>query len=582
MVTKIVTTLLGLTLVLVVACGSAPAAPEPTATSAPPADAAPSDAPSPAAADTPAPAPTATPQPTAPSAEVTVSSEKLNVMMGSWDNERFDVAFTGGSTGSSYGRLLHGYLISDNAEKEMVPGIASDWEISADGLTTTFTIREGVKWHDGSDLVVEDVLWSLQHLMGPQAQDQVVASDMLVMSRDMDRIELSGPNQVSVITTQPHLELLNIMSEVSGQWFHMMPARDELYNEEVELAYDRNPIGAGPMHLLRHVRAQVMEFERFDDYYYQPDNGFDVDKRVKFQFLDEFLVPEEATRVAALRSGEADIAPASLSTKQQVEAGGGRLVFADEGVFLEVRLIGCWKPEFPCHDKRVRQALDYAIDKELIQNELYGGPEVFGIEGWGPVTPSTIGYTEDLNWSYDPDKARQLLADAGYPNGEGFGKLIVNTAPSISAPFIVEATQIVAEFWKRELGIDAEARVGDRTALREMERARELDGQIWFRDNEARVDALDTALGRFGDLEHPARLSEDLEIFNLVREVAGIVDPEERAKASEGMYKRLRDESYMLGIGYINLTWGVGPRVAKWEPYPVSLYPSALYTLELK
>jgi ABC-type transport system substrate-binding protein len=139
-----------------------------------------------------------------------------------------------------------------------------------------------------------------------------------------------------------------------------------------------------------------------------------------------YLVPEEATRVVALRAGDADIVPASLATKAQVEAGGGRLIFAPEGVFLEVRR----------YDKRVRQALDYAINKELIQNRVYGSLDVFGLEGWASVTPSTMGYTPELDWPYDPDKARQLLADAGYPNGEGFGKLIINTAPAISALFI--------------------------------------------------------------------------------------------------------------------------------------------------
>jgi ABC-type transport system substrate-binding protein len=410
----------------------------------------------------------------------------------------------------------------------------------------------------------------------------VQASDLLVMSEAMDRIELSGPDEVSVITKEPHTELLNIMSEVSGQWFHMMPQRDELRDEAAELAYDNDPIGAGPMSLTDHVPAQVMSFERFDDYYYQPANGFPEDKRVNFQSLDLYLVPEEATRVAALRSGEADIIPASLSTKQQVEAGGGRLIFAPEGSFLEVRLTGCWDPQYPCSHKEVRQALDYAINKDLIRDTLYGGPDAFQSEGWSFITPTTIGYSPGLNWPYDPDKARQLLADAGYPGGEGFEKLIINTAPSVSMPFLVEAAQLAAESWKRELGIDVEVKVGDSVGLRAAERARELDGQIWWRDNETRVDAIDAVLGRFGDAEHPTRLTEDPEIISMVRETAQIVDPGERAEASKTLYQQLREESYMLGIGYSNIVWGVGPRVVEWQPYPVSLYPSALYTVTLK
>jgi ABC-type transport system substrate-binding protein len=92
--------------------------------------------------------------------------------------------------------------------------------------------------------------------------------------------------------------------------------------------------------LVEHIPAQVMKFERFDDYY-QPDNGFPSDKRVRFRSLDMYLVPEEATRVAAIRAGDADIAPAGLSTKEQIETGGGRMVFGQEGVYIWPRLLGC-------------------------------------------------------------------------------------------------------------------------------------------------------------------------------------------------------------------------------------------------
>jgi len=89
---------------------------------------------------------------------------------------------------------------------------------------------------------------------------------------------------------------------------------------------------------------------------------------------------------------------------------------------------GCFRSEFPCSKKEVRQALDYAIDKTVIRDQLYGGPEVFQTKGWAHTTPSSIGYSPDLDpFPYDPDKARQLLAQAGYPGGQGFGKVILNT-----------------------------------------------------------------------------------------------------------------------------------------------------------
>jgi peptide/nickel transport system substrate-binding protein len=518
----------------------------------------------------------------APPADVEVNPGKLTIMVGDLGNERFDRAL-GSGVGNNFGRIVHGFLISTNERKKMVPGIASQWGLSDDGLTWTFTIREGVKWHDGSELTPEDVLWSLQHIIDPQSVEYVTYSTAQSIARRMERIELSGPDKVSLTTKVPVTELAFYISEAGPEWWPIMPRRAKLHDTEEEAAYDSNPVGAGFMSLQEHVPASVMRFERFDDYYYQPDNGFPIDKRVKFRSLDMYLVSEEATRVAALQSGEADIVPASLSTKQQVEAGGGRLVFGQETTYAYLQFIGCWTdPSFPCGDKRVRQALQYTIDKELIR-ELFGGSQVFQAKGWVFITPSTVGYTPALDpWPFDPDKGRQLLADAGYPGGEGFGKLIVNTWSSTSTPYLVESAQIVADVWRRELGLDVEVRVGDSVGLDKKEKAGELNGQGLWRDNETRGDATSSIASDYGDTQAPDRDHNDPEIFRLVQETLGIVDPDQRAEATEKLVLRLREESYRLGVGYVNIPWGVGPRVLTWEPEPLSQYVSAFHTITLK
>jgi peptide/nickel transport system substrate-binding protein len=575
MVAKLVT-LLGIIMVLAVACGGAPAAPDPAT--------------APAVEPTAAPGvgetsqPTAAPQAAASPSEVEVNPGKVTVMVGDLANERFDYIHEGGGPGAhGYGRLLHAFLISTNEKTEFIPGVASQWGLSDNGLTWTFTIRKGVKFHDGSEVTPEDALWGLQHAIGPQAFEYVTVADTAInYSKKVDRIELSGSDEVSVTTKEIVTELPVLVGEARGLYSLLMPKRAELYNAKVDIAYDNNPIGAGPMKLANHVKAQVMTFERFDDYYYQPDHGFPEDKRPNFQSLDMYLVPEEATRIAALRSGEADIVPASLASKEQVEAGGGRLVFGQEGSYVNVMLHGCWEPQYPCSDKRVRQALDYAINKELMRDTLFGGPEVFQAKGWGPITPSTIGYTPKLDPIFDPDKARQLLADAGYPGGEGFGKLIVNTEPSSAVPFQVESAQLAADMWRRELGLDVEVRVSDRTGNKGMEQAGEMKGQVYWRDNEARIDAASNVSGNYADPEAPDRLADDPELLRLVQENSHILDADKRAEAAKKLYQRLREESYELSVGYTNIPWGVGPRVQTWEPYPLAPFVTALHTLTLK
>ena len=573
---NILSVLVVLTLALAVACGGSPAAPDPTAAPATESTGAMSGE---------AAQPTSAPQPAAPPAGVEVNPGKLTIMIGDLGTERFDPAVAGGAGGTAqiYARNMGGYLISDNETRSLVPGIAEDWGLSADGLTWTFTIRDGVKFHDGSDLTPEDVLWTFQHYFGPEAIDYATTSLLLMVSRAHEAIELSGSNTVSLTTQSPITPLATGLSSAGNNWLHILPKRDEVHNVEVELAYDNEPIGAGAMQFVDRVPASVMQFERFDDFYYQPDNGFAIDKRVNFQWLDLFVVGEEATRVAALRSGEADIVPASLTTQEQVEAAGGRLVMGQEGILIEARLLGCWEEQHPCHDKRVRQALEYAIDKELVQNQLYGGPEFFQIKGWFAVTPSTISYTPELDpYPFDPDKARQLLAEAGYPGGEGFGKFIVNTNPAIAMPFLVESAQATADVWKKELGIDVEVRVGDRVGVEKRLDLGELNGQMLWADNDTRISADRTLRSNYGGLEDADRTHSDPELAARVHEVTNIVDQDEREQAVAELMVELRRESYMLGVGYANIPWGVGPRVLTWEPYPLAGYPSALHTITLK
>lgn len=517
-------------------------------------------------------------------AEVKVHPGKLTVMLGDFGNERFHGTFPGFGATQSYGRTFHAFLISDNPEKELVPGLASEWGLSADGRTWTFTIREGVKFHDGSDLTAEDVIWTIRERVGPEAFEWTT-SGWIKRSKLMDRVELAGPDTVKMITKEPFTfqEAAVMFSEAGPNYFPILPKRPELHDVDVEAAYDANPIGAGPMSLAEHVQAYVMKFERFDDFYYQPKNGLPVDKRVNFQSMDIFLVPEVATRVAAIRAGDADIAPASSDSRKQVEAGGGRMMFGPEGSYIDIRWVGCYGPELPCFDKRVRQAFSYAIDKEVIREKLFG-PETFQVKGWQWVTPSTFGYTPGLDaFPFDPDKARQLLADAGYPGGEGFGKLFVHTTPSETVPLQVEMVQLGIEYWKRELGVDVEMRVTDGATLSKLERARDIDGDIRWRDNEARTDITQYISQSYSDPTHYQAATRDPEIIDLALETLRIGrDPAKREEAYQKFLLRVREESHGFGFGYVNVPWAVGPRVLTWELWPLSTHLHSLHTITLK
>jgi len=534
-----------------------------------------------------APAPGAMPTPvpataTLPAAPV-VNPGKVTVMIGGWGAGKFDYTFDVGG-GNNYARILHGFLIATNEKTQLLPGIATDWGASPDGKTWTVTIRKGAKFHDGTEITAEDVLWTWRHQWSPEALGWATQSGAQALARIVEKIELTGPDKVSITTKFPDAGIaVNSFSEASPSWWGVIPKREKLHDEALVEAYNRTPNAAGLMKLVRYVPAELMSFERFDDYYYQSKNGFPEDRRVKFKSLDLRLVPEEATRVAAIRAGDADIAPVSLAARKQVEAGGGRLVFGQEGAYFRIQTRGCQKAQHPCSNLKVRQALNTAINRDVIRDQLFGGPQVMQAKGWAAVTTSTIGYSPELDPpAFDAAKARQLLADGGFPGGKGFGKLVINTWQSASVPFLPETAQLVADGWKKELGLEVEVKVGEEANIKKQILTEELYGQVVLADNEARLDAASINRNAYGTPGHGSRYHETQELVDLMQKALAVTDPAERPKVFNATYRRLRDEAYEFSLGYVNIPWAVGPRVTAWQPYPLAFYPSNHQSIVLK
>ena len=199
--TLILGSVLVLVLLLGVACGSsaAPAAPQPQPDAAPSSGSADTTAPSDSASSSGA-VPTTVPKPASSEAmaesmaDPDVHPGKVTWMVGSFANERMTYCLAGGG-GHDYGRQIHGFLIESavkDGARELVPGIAEKWEVTPDGRSWTVTIREGVKFNDGSDLTVEDVLWTFRWAIGPQAADYATGGGCLSQSQLSESIEQGG------------------------------------------------------------------------------------------------------------------------------------------------------------------------------------------------------------------------------------------------------------------------------------------------------------------------------------------------------------------------------------------------------
>jgi len=507
--------------------------------------------------------------------------------MPAWGNERFDNIHTPGG-GNNYLKFMHADGVNGDKFGKLIPGIIETWEIAPDGMAWTFGVKEPgvVKFHDGSDLTIDDAVWTYQHAWSKGCLESCTNIGNPNTSSAVEKIEKTGTNELTIF-----MELIDSgfvfqqMSELGPDVEGIHPKRDKIYDVAAEEAFDKNPIMAGQMSFVELKPAERISLKRFDDYYYQPANGYPEDRRMQFETLDILLVPEEATRAAAITTGEADVTILSLDTRQQLEDGGGRMIFGEQGVYWWVFFPHQYvdPDSTPFSKKNIRRAMSHALDKQLMMDGLYGGSEVAVAKGFGAITPNTTGYSDDLDpLPYDPDLARQILADEGYPGGEGFGKVIVNTYVSTALPFLPESAQVAATMWEKELGLEVEVNVGDETSIKKAWTSGDLQGQILWRDNEARVDAAGITRAVWGTADGSLRFHEDADLFARVAEGIGDFNPDTRTKSLNDLFKVMHDYHHELAIGYVNIPWAVGPRVADWQPWPLAFFPSAPWTLSLK
>lgn len=499
-------------------------------------------------------------------------SAKLTIMNGVWANELFTPRDGIGET-ASYGRQLHSFWITGNENAQMVPSVLEAWEVSEDGLTWNLRLRKGIKFHNGEDLTMEDALFTAEFVFGPESVEKSLSPSVAAEAADTVSIEALDLNTLQITHVTPKAFFPFSISELSFAITGVVLPKD--YFESVgQDGYNKAPIGAGPFRLLEHKVSEQMLFESFEDYFNPARSG-------NFDTLDMRLVPEVSTRVAALRAGEADLIEANLTVRDQVEAGGGRMIFADESSYMWMILPNCDRDVF-CNDKKVRQALDYAIDKDLIIEGLYG-PEAAQSKGWVYVTPNALGYSSDLDpFPFDVAKAQQLLSDAGYPDGAGFPSFKIHTWSAGDLPFLPEQAQLIADMWQKNLNLDVGVSIGDAATTRDAWYAGNLAGDVLLRANEARWDGGTIVNALYGDFDGRAHIGgkrDDLQAA--VDKALDVVDPNLRQAAFNELYKILHDEHYEFGNGFVNLPWAAGPRIKAWSPWPVVPYQTALWTIEL-
>lgn len=322
-------------------------------------------------------------------------------------------------------------LVKLDRNGNIVPGLAESWTFSADGLNWTFNLRQGVKFHDGSDFTADDVVFTIERT---QTDDESIAIVNPQYYRFISSVVAADDRTVNMTLSEFDSTFL----------FNLARGDSAILSRNYTGDLNAQPNGTGPFRFVERVPGSRLVLEKFDDYYVETLPYLDG---VVFSFI-----PDPTAAFAALQAGDVDVLARSNVENAPIAAEDPNLTVFNGASTGEV-ILSLNNRREPFNDKRVRQAVAYALDRqEIIDVAQFG----FGVPVGSHMSPVNENYV-DTTWRYhqDQDKARELLAEAGFPNGLD----VVMTIPSTFS-YATSTAQVVQQMMA-EVGIRAEIELVD-------------------------------------------------------------------------------------------------------------------------
>ena len=310
------------------------------------------------------------------------------------------------------------------------PGLAKDWEVSDDGLTYTFELEEGVKFHDGTDFNAEAVIENVNRWKAGN-KEQFYYFNSMFKAEGVDIItDVKADGDYTVIFTLSRPQAPFLKNLAMSPFGIASPTAFEKDGDK----FGQNPVGTGPFKFVEWRPNETITIEKFEDYWQE---GLPKLDRVIFQVFQD-----NTARLNALIAGEIDLADGINPSDGKTVEGNSALQLI-ERPSMNIGYLGLTNTRPPFDNKLVRQAVNYAIDKQAIVDAFFEGRAQVAAN---PMPPSISGYNEDIDpYPFDPEKAKALLAEAGYD-----GKEIELWAMPVARPYMPDAAK-VAEVIKKNL-----------------------------------------------------------------------------------------------------------------------------------
>lgn len=356
------------------------------------------------------------------------------------DVQSLDPQIQNDTTSEQVVKMLYNTLLKFQDDGTVVGDLAESWSVSEDKLTWTFNLKQGVKFHNGKELTSADVKATFDRALNAEAGG-LRTTEIIKM---FTAVEAPDPYTVTITTDGPYGPMESLMCNMS------LGIMDADYIEKYGLDLGTSvegENGTGPFKVVSWERDQEIVVERFDDYFGTP---------AKLQTVVYTIIPEAASRVIALETGEVDVIDKPTDEDlARLEADTENFtVLRKPTISQRLFRFGCNDPIIS--NTKVRQAIVYAIDRQAIIDALFTGS---GYPSTAPLAPVTFGYSDLGEIEQDLELAKSLLAEAGYP--DGFDTKIITTERYQNG---IELAEIISQ-QLAQIGINAEIEVWEWSAL---------------------------------------------------------------------------------------------------------------------
>jgi len=433
---------------------------------------------------------------------------------------------------------LYDGLVFPEIDGTYSPALAESWEVSEDGTTYTFHLRQGVTFHNGEPFTADAVVYSWQ----VYSQPEVTYANEWNFAQAVEKVD---DYTVTVSTEAPNALLL---AQVAG-WSIIPPqAHAEMGRE----AFAQRPIGTGPFVFKEWIKGDHLTVVANPNYWRE---GYPKVAEVVFRFM-----PESATRVAAIQAGEIDIAPRLTADEADLLAGYDDLTVIDypvDRVYYVAFNNMTTGLDTPIMDVKVRQAIAHAVDVQTIIDSIFSGAASRAI---GLVTQNNLGYVDAEPIPYDVEQAKALLTEAGYPDGFAIGM----ACPEAAYANINEVCQAIQGYLS-DVGINVDLELQEANAFWQREENKELPPLFVDSWSNTLNEAYGRMQGAVGKDQAYANWSDE-KFHTLLDQIISTADVEARAALYGEFQTHMRETMPFVFLYSPQAFEGVNQRVQNYQP----------------